>query len=150
MLEWLRFVSPHPPSEFCSSTSQRMPAAIWSAACVDRPESRFAESRYVANALIAVAVESADSDSNPTQWPLSSRCFSRSETICRWAAANRRDESRFSAAESPINELLNTPINSKSIDHQSSCRKFPVSNHILYQMLLMAMSRCDSRVERIS
>jgi hypothetical protein len=68
MLEKLAVVSPCPPSAFCVASSHRKPRAIRSA-CP-------AESISV-SAVIAVAVDKADGDSAPTQWPAATRSDAR-------------------------------------------------------------------------
>src|SRR4051794_26729092 len=88
MLLTLRSVSPQPPSAFWCAASQAMPAVMMASKRGAAAECFWTRER----AQTAVAVERADVESSPVQWPCGLRSASR-ERNAVWYADSRRSAS---------------------------------------------------------
>src|SRR5688572_9038221 len=99
MLLALSGVSPQPPSSFCVSISQAMPApTVRSTSGTATPASS-----AVASAAIAVAVASALLDKCPSQCPAATRRSSRGRAArCREAGEKSGSETEVSKREQPV------------------------------------------------
>ena len=74
-----------PPSSFCCNLSQASPASTWVPICFANSGLQASDDRKNESALIAVAVESADAESCPSQCPWVTRSL-KSKSRAFWLA----------------------------------------------------------------
>src|SRR5262245_16567012 len=100
MLLRLLTVSPQPPSAFWCSATQRRPLSI-RASCDVLPRRS-----TMVNAVIAVAVESADDESSPTQYPSGVRPLRSVSRATRYAERSRSGSTIDVALSSSVGLFL--------------------------------------------